>query len=196
MLPCFQLDYTASIFSRLYINLSQCTHIFLPRHRVVTMHPCIFSYYTALERTLFLDHISDEHLRLWKINCDVHRRGLELVKPGARCCDIATELNEIYKQHDLLQYRSFGYGHSFGILCHYYGREAGELGIWGCIMIIRWHLYRFMGTLCWYCMVLQIQLIKAKFKYLYNISTRLIQIENAIYYLIEKCRNPWSRVGL
>ena len=21
--------------------------------------------------------------------------------------------------------RSFGYGHSFGVLCHYYGREAG-----------------------------------------------------------------------
>jgi creatinase len=24
-----------------------------------------------------------------------------------------------------LQYRTFGYGHSFGVLCHYYGREAG-----------------------------------------------------------------------
>ena len=28
-------------------------------------------------------------------------------------------------ERDLLQYRSFGYGHSFGILSHYYGREAG-----------------------------------------------------------------------
>ena len=26
---------------------------------------------------------------------------------------------------DLLKYRSFGYGHSFGVLSHYYGREAG-----------------------------------------------------------------------
>jgi creatinase len=50
---------------------------------------------------------------------------LELICPGARCGDIATELNEIYLSHDLLQYRSFGYGHSFGTLCHYYGREAG-----------------------------------------------------------------------
>ena len=25
----------------------------------------------------------------------------------------------------MLQYRSFGYGHSFGVLSHYYGREAG-----------------------------------------------------------------------
>ena len=45
--------------------------------------------------------------------------------PGARCGDIATELNEIYRSHGLLGYRSFGYGHSFGVLSHYYGREAG-----------------------------------------------------------------------
>ena len=59
--------------------------------------PMIFGYYTALERTLFCDHASDEHLRLWEINCDVHRAGLDLIKPGARCGDIATELNEIYR---------------------------------------------------------------------------------------------------
>lgn len=42
-----------------------------------------------------------------------------------RCSDIARELNEIFLRHDLLQYRTFGYGHSFGTLSHYYGREAG-----------------------------------------------------------------------
>ncbi len=87
--------------------------------------PMIAGYYTALERTLFCEHASSRHLELWEINCQVHRRGLELIKPGVRCCDIALELNEIYKEHDLLQYRTFGYGHSFGILSHYYGREAG-----------------------------------------------------------------------
>ncbi|MDH0873162.1 M24 family metallopeptidase [Agrobacterium pusense] len=87
--------------------------------------PMISGYYTALERTLFLDHASDEHLRIWEINCKVHRRGLELLKPGARCGDVATELNEIYREAGLLGYRSFGYGHSFGVLSHYYGREAG-----------------------------------------------------------------------
>jgi creatinase len=56
---------------------------------------------------------------------EVHRRGQELIKPGVRCCDIAHELNEIFAKHDLLKYRTFGYGHSFGVLCHYYGREAG-----------------------------------------------------------------------
>lgn len=87
--------------------------------------PMIFGYYTALERTLFCDHASEAHLRLWEINCDVHRAGLKLIRPGARCGEIAAELNDIYRRHDLLQYRSFGYGHSFGVLCHYYGREAG-----------------------------------------------------------------------
>jgi len=87
--------------------------------------PMIAGYYTALERTLFLDHASDRHLELWQVNCEVHRRGLELIKPGVRCCDIAAELNEIYIEHDLLAHRTFGYGHSFGVLSHYYGREAG-----------------------------------------------------------------------
>ncbi len=87
--------------------------------------PMIAGYYTALERTLFCEEVSDEHLRLWEINVKVHERGLELIKPGAVCSEIAKELNEIYAEHDLLQYRSFGYGHSFGTLSHYYGREAG-----------------------------------------------------------------------
>lgn len=87
--------------------------------------PMIFGYYTALERTLFCDHVDDASLDIWEKNVAVHRRGLELIKPGARCKDIALELNEMYREWDLLKYRSFGYGHSFGVLCHYYGREAG-----------------------------------------------------------------------
>lgn len=87
--------------------------------------PMVAGYYVALERTLFAEEASDEHVRLWDINCKVHDRGKELLVPGAKCSDIAKELNEIYASEDLLQYRSFGYGHSFGVLCHYYGREAG-----------------------------------------------------------------------
>ncbi|MFT5194897.1 MAG: creatinase [Cellvibrionaceae bacterium] len=87
--------------------------------------PMISGYYTALERTLFFDHVPDAHLHLWNVNVAVHRKGLELIKPGVRCCDIAAELNEIFIEHNLLQYRTFGYGHSFGTLSHYFGREAG-----------------------------------------------------------------------
>ncbi len=87
--------------------------------------PMIAGYYTALERTLFCGEASPRHLELWEVNCKVHRRGLDLIRPGTRCCDIAAELNEIYAEHNLLRYRTFGYGHSFGSLSHYYGREAG-----------------------------------------------------------------------
>ncbi len=87
--------------------------------------PMIAGYYTALERTLFAEECGDAHLRLWEINVRVHEAGRKLIEPGKRCCDIAAALNEIYAEHDLLQYRTFGYGHSFGVLCHYYGREAG-----------------------------------------------------------------------
>ncbi len=87
--------------------------------------PMVAGYYVALERTLFCGEASEAHLRLWQINCQVHEAGQAMIKPGVRCCDIARELNEIYAAHDLLEYRTFGYGHSFGVLCHYYGREAG-----------------------------------------------------------------------
>ncbi len=87
--------------------------------------PMISGYYTALERTLFLGQPDERSLELWNVNVEVHRRGLELIKPGAVCRDIAAELNEIFVGHGLLANRTFGYGHSFGVLSHYYGREAG-----------------------------------------------------------------------
>ena len=87
--------------------------------------PMVAGYYVALERTLFAEHASDAHIRLWEFNCKVHDRGKELLVPGAKCSEIAAELNELYAAENLLQYRSFGYGHSFGVLSHYYGREAG-----------------------------------------------------------------------
>ena len=87
--------------------------------------PMIAGYYHALERTLFYRHVADEQFAPWEVNCEVHRRGIEIIRPGVRCMDIAHELNAIYAEHGLLDRRTFGYGHSFGTLCHYYGREAG-----------------------------------------------------------------------
>ena len=85
----------------------------------------ISGYYQALERTMFYHSATKREIELWEINCEVHKKGLTLIKPGAVCSDIAAELNEIFLTHNLLQYRTFGYGHSFGSLSHYYGREAG-----------------------------------------------------------------------
>ncbi|MFQ6547234.1 aminopeptidase P family protein [Aestuariibius sp. 2305UL40-4] len=87
--------------------------------------PMISGYYIALERTLFLGEPPDEVLRLWRINVAAHELGLSLIRPGATCAGICAELNRFLKYEGVLQYRSFGYGHSFGLLSHYYGREAG-----------------------------------------------------------------------
>lgn len=87
--------------------------------------PMIAGYYTALERTLFCQSVSDAHRRYWDINLEVYHAGLALMRPGNRCCDIAQALNAIYARHGVLEHRTFGYGHSFGVLSHYYGREAG-----------------------------------------------------------------------
>jgi len=87
--------------------------------------PMISGYYTALERTLFVDKIDDASLKAWEANVKVHKRGLELIKPGVKCSDICHELNELFAELGYLHYRTFGYGHSFGVLSHFYGREAG-----------------------------------------------------------------------
>ena len=87
--------------------------------------PMISGYYTALERTLFLEEIDDDSLKAWEANVKVHKRGLELIKPGAKCSEITNELNDLFAQLGYLHRRTFGYGHSFGILSPYYGREAG-----------------------------------------------------------------------
>ncbi len=87
--------------------------------------PMISGYYTALERTLFVEEVDDESLKAWEANVKVHQRGLELIKPGVKCSQICEELNDLFAQLGYLQYRTFGYGHSFGMLSHFYGRESG-----------------------------------------------------------------------
>lgn len=87
--------------------------------------PMISGYYTALERTLFLGQPDAASLRIWQANVAAHELGLSLIRPGISCSEICAELNRFFADAGLLAYRSFGYGHSFGVLSHYYGREAG-----------------------------------------------------------------------
>jgi len=87
--------------------------------------PMISGYYTALERTLFVGEVDDASLKIWEANVALHEYGLSLIRPGLSCAEIAHKLNDFLAERDLLQYRTFGYGHSFGVLSHYYGREAG-----------------------------------------------------------------------
>ena len=87
--------------------------------------PMINGYYTALERTLFVEEVDPASLTIWEANVAAHEYGMSLLKPGVSCAEVAHGINAFFAERDLLQYRTFGYGHSFGVLSHYYGREAG-----------------------------------------------------------------------
>ena len=87
--------------------------------------PMISGYYTALERTLFVGEVDDASLKIWEANVAAHEYGMSLLKPGVSCAEVTGKINAFFEERDLLQYRTFGYGHSFGVLSHYYGREAG-----------------------------------------------------------------------
>ncbi|MCA3448928.1 MAG: aminopeptidase P family protein [Rhodobacter sp.] len=87
--------------------------------------PMISGYYTALERTMFVEEVDPASRKIWEANVAAHEFGMTLLKPGQSCAGITAQINEFLAERQMLQYRTFGYGHSFGILSHYYGREAG-----------------------------------------------------------------------
>ena len=87
--------------------------------------PMISGYYTALERTMFVGEVDDASRKIWEANVAAHEYGMSLLVPGAKCSEITHKINEFFAERHLLKYRTFGYGHSFGVLSHYYGREAG-----------------------------------------------------------------------
>jgi len=87
--------------------------------------PMISGYYTALERTLFVQEVDPASLKIWEANVAAHEYGMSLLKPGVSCAEVTDKINTFFAERNLLQYRTFGYGHSFGVLSHYYGREAG-----------------------------------------------------------------------
>lgn len=87
--------------------------------------PMVSGYYVALERTMFLGEVDDASLAIWQANVAAHEYGQSLLRPSISCAEVTHRINAFLQERDLLQYRTFGYGHSFGILSHYYGREAG-----------------------------------------------------------------------
>ena len=91
----------------------------------INTFPMMSGHYTAMERTMFLGQPDKRSLEIWKLNVEAYELGLELVKPGAIAGEVAAELNRFFEKHDLLQYAPIGYGHSFGVMSPYYGREAG-----------------------------------------------------------------------
>ncbi len=95
----------------------------------LNVFPMIVGYYHLLERTLVFGPMSDEVKRYFEIEVEVHHSGISALKPGVRLGDIdEAYINPIYRKHGLEDARTFGTGHSFGIMCYWFGRdEIGEI---------------------------------------------------------------------
>ncbi len=82
--------------------------------------PMISGYDVALERMLFVGEADPASLAIWEANVATHEYGMSFLKPGISCAEVAHRINDFLNERNLLQYRTFGYGHSFGVLSHYY----------------------------------------------------------------------------
>src|SRR3712207_6909433 len=69
-----------------------------------TLFPYTTLFRSALERTLFYGEPDKRSLELWEINVAVHRAGLELIKPGTSCQEIAHRSEEHTSELQSRQY--------------------------------------------------------------------------------------------
>lgn len=113
---------------------SRIGHI-MNAHRIVQQgemlsnnpYAIIAGYYHVLERSMYWGHIPDEALEIFKVNVCAHHAGLKALKAGRKCSDIDQYINAIYQEAriDWRTARSFGTGHSLGIMSYWFGREEG-----------------------------------------------------------------------
>lgn len=103
------------------------SHRVVQKGEMLSLNPyaIIAGYYHVLERSLYWGHIPDDALEIFKINVRAHHAGLAALKAGAKCSDIDKAINPIYEEAGLLDGRSFGSGHSLGIMSIWFGREEG-----------------------------------------------------------------------
>lgn len=89
---------------------------------------CIIAgFYHVLERSMYWGHIPDEAMPYFKANVRAHHAGLKALKAGRKCSEIDQHVNAVYEEEgiDWRNLRSFGTGHSLGIMTYWFGRESG-----------------------------------------------------------------------
>ena len=94
----------------------------------LNVFPMIAGYYHLLERSIFVGDMPDEVRKPFEVCSEAHEAGISAVKPGVRCNEIDEHVDPVFEKAGYLQDRTFGTGHSFGIMGQWYGRdEIGEL---------------------------------------------------------------------
>ncbi|MCP4330112.1 MAG: aminopeptidase P family protein [Alphaproteobacteria bacterium] len=94
----------------------------------LNVFPMVAGYYHLLERSLFFGTMPDHVRKPFEVCSEAHEAGIAAVRPGVRCNEIDDHVNPIFEKAGYLGDRTFGTGHSFGIMGQWYGRdEIGEL---------------------------------------------------------------------
>ena len=93
--------------------------------------PIIEGYYVSQERTLSLGPLPETAMKPYETVVEAHERGIEAVKPGIRCSDLARASLDVLKRDGYDQYQLHGPGHSCGIMGAFWGREEkGEIRLY------------------------------------------------------------------
>ncbi len=94
----------------------------------LNVFPMIAGYYHLLERSMFVGKMPDDVRKPLEVCSAAHEAGISAVRPGVRCNEIDDHVNPIFEEAGYIADRTFGTGHSFGIMGQWYGRdEIGEL---------------------------------------------------------------------
>ncbi|MDP4089302.1 MAG: Xaa-Pro peptidase family protein [Bacillota bacterium] len=75
-------------------------------------------YCSDMTRTVFFHQASEEAKEVYNIVLEANRRGIEAVKPGARCCDIDMSARKFIEDAGYGQYFIHRTGHNIGIDVH------------------------------------------------------------------------------
>ncbi|MEM7292357.1 MAG: Xaa-Pro peptidase family protein [Pseudomonadota bacterium] len=115
---------------RTYVAHAPNTWQKIERNQLLSLNvfPMIVGYYHLLERSVYFGDLPDEVATPLQVQIDAHHAGIDALKPGVKFNEIDRYVDPVFEAAGYLQDRTFGTGHSFGIMSRWYGRdEIGEM---------------------------------------------------------------------
>ena len=115
---------------RTYVAHAPNTWNKIQRNQLLSLNvfPMIVGYYHLLERSVYFGELPDAVRRPLEVQIAAHHAGIKALKPGMQFNQIDDAVDPVFKEAGYLGDRTFGTGHSFGIMSRWYGRdEIGEM---------------------------------------------------------------------
>lgn len=78
----------------------------------------MWGYHSELERTMFINPITDEHKRIFDHMVALQDTALAAMKPGTLCSDVDKAVRAYYEAHNLMPYWKHHTGHAIGLRYH------------------------------------------------------------------------------